>query len=280
LPRPARRVVPRAPGGRFRRAPGRRTPSRFARRARVLLGCRRGRRPVRREPTPRRRVPPRPTDAARGRRRRGRPRNAPVASRSRSWHGGRVRPRDAGRTSWPVSRILSPGALRRHRWATIHLGPPSPTGSSGLPAGIGRATLKRLRSSRGREPFGLAPGGVYRATPVTRGAGGLLHHRFTLTPRGVREAVCFLWHFPAGHPGLPLATTLPCGVRTFLDDGGPVAAAARPARPLRPAYRGADQDQRCAASTTSREPSTTRTRNGSRARTPTPNVVLPSKLLA
>src|SRR5690606_36914539 len=98
----------------------------------------------------------------------------------------------AGRTSWSVSRILSPGALRRHRWATIHLGPPSPTGSSGLPAGIGRATLKRLRSSRGREPFGLAPGGVYRATPVTRGAGGLLHHRFTLTPRGVREAVCFL----------------------------------------------------------------------------------------
>src|SRR5690606_27760589 len=29
--------------------------------------------------------------------------------------------------------------------------------------------------------LGLAPGGVYRATPVTRGAGGLLPHRFTLT---------------------------------------------------------------------------------------------------
>jgi hypothetical protein len=66
--------------------------------------------------------------------------------------------------------------------------------------------------------LGLAPGGVYRATPVTRGAGGLLLHRFTLTaPRGT--AVCFLWHFPAGRPGLPLATTLPYGVRTFL--GGP-----------------------------------------------------------
>jgi hypothetical protein len=34
------------------------------------------------------------------------------------------------------------------------------------------------------------------------------------------RAVCFLWHCPAGLPGLPLATTLPCGVRTFLDDGG------------------------------------------------------------
>ena len=68
-------------------------------------------------------------------------------------------------------------------------------------------------------PFGLAPGGVYRATPVTRGAGGLLPHRFTLTPAAeAPEAVCFLWHYPAGHPGLLLATTLPCGVRTFLGD--------------------------------------------------------------
>ncbi|CCH20440.1 hypothetical protein MILUP08_45322 [Micromonospora lupini str. Lupac 08] len=34
--------------------------------------------------------------------------------------------------------------------------------------------------------LGLAPGGVYLATPVTRGAGGLLPHRFTLTvPVGV-----------------------------------------------------------------------------------------------
>jgi uncharacterized membrane protein YfcA len=31
-------------------------------------------------------------------------------------------------------------------------------------------------------------------------------------------AVCSLWHCPAGHPGLLLATTLPCGVRTFLDE--------------------------------------------------------------
>ena len=29
-------------------------------------------------------------------------------------------------------------------------------------------------------------------------------------------AVCSLWHFPAGHPGWALPTTLPCGVRTFL----------------------------------------------------------------
>ena len=39
---------------------------------------------------------------------------------------------------------------------------------------LGRAALEHILS-------GLAPGGVYRAAPVTRHAGGLLHHRFTLT---------------------------------------------------------------------------------------------------
>jgi hypothetical protein len=45
------------------------------------------------------------------------------------------------------------------------------TGSCGLPGTMGRAT---------RSLLGLAPGGVWRAAPVARGAGGLLHHRFTL----------------------------------------------------------------------------------------------------
>lgn len=30
-------------------------------------------------------------------------------------------------------------------------------------------------------------------------------------------AVCFLWHYPAGHPGWLLATALLYGARTFLD---------------------------------------------------------------
>ncbi|PRY18788.1 hypothetical protein CLV70_14421 [Pseudosporangium ferrugineum] len=100
---------------------------------------------------------------------------------------------------------------------------------------LGRAALERLRRPgvlRHRALLGLAPGGVYRATPVTRGAGGLLPHRFTLT--GTRPAVCSLWHFPAGHPGLPLATTLLCGVRTFLGDTSKGAdATAQPTRPSR-----------------------------------------------
>jgi len=48
-------------------------------------------------------------------------------------------------------------------------------------------------------------------------------------------AVCSLWHCPAGHPGWALPTTLPCGVRTFLDTVSR-AAITRLARPG-PEYR-------------------------------------------
>ena len=36
-------------------------------------------------------------------------------------------------------------------------------------------------------------------------------------PRASPSAVCSLWHFPAGRPDWPLASTLPFGVPTFLD---------------------------------------------------------------
>jgi len=54
--------------------------------------------------------------------------------------------------------------------------------------------------------FGLAPDGVYRAAGVTTGTGELLPHPFTLTcfDTGPKQAVCFLWHFPWGHPRFPL----------------------------------------------------------------------------
>jgi hypothetical protein len=84
------------------------------------------------------------------------------------------------RASQPVGRVL---CTRSRGPATIHLRLPLPTASCGLPTSIGRAALKR---SRDRAPknaalLDLAPGGVYQAATVTHGAGGLLHHRFTLT---------------------------------------------------------------------------------------------------
>src|SRR5664280_3720360 len=94
-------------------------------------------------------------------------------------------------TSRSVSRVLFPGALRRSRSATIHLDVPSPARSSGPPAGSGgqpsNACALPSRTNASRELLDLAPGGVYRAVPVTRDAGGLLHHRFTLTGSPSRE---------------------------------------------------------------------------------------------
>src|SRR3984957_20039052 len=77
----------------------------------------------------------------------------------------------------------------------------------GLPGDIGRAT---------RLAFDLAPGGVCRAGQVTLSAGALLPHRFTLTCAFRPSAVCSLWHFPAGHPDSPLASTLLSGAPNFL----------------------------------------------------------------
>ncbi len=100
---------------------------------------------------------------------------------------------------------------------------------------LGRAALERLRRttswrSSPSSLLDLAPGGVYRATPVTRCA---VVSYTTVSPLPVRAlAVCSLWHCPAGRPGSLLATTLPCGARTFL--GGRVSPADATAQPTRP----------------------------------------------
>src|SRR5580765_6473572 len=44
--------------------------------------------------------------------------------------------------------------------------------------------------------------------------GGLLPHRFTLTPQS--GAVCFLWPYPSPRGAQALPGSLPCGARTFL----------------------------------------------------------------
>src|SRR6476661_9813447 len=110
---------------------------------------------------------------------------------------------------------------------------------------VPRAAYPQARASNPRapaqphqvRPFGLASGGVCQAIPVTRNAGALLPHRFTLTTAWV--AVCSLWHFPASHLGLPLAITPLCEVRTFLEPSaapvppwfGEWSAAAQPTHP-------------------------------------------------
>jgi len=157
-----------------------------------------------------------------------------------------------GWMSRPVSRVLFPGASRRSRSATIHLGVPSPARSCGPPAGSGGPPSNACappgpfgpEASRPCSGWGLPsrpghPGRWWSLTPP--------FHPDRRARR--RPAVCSLWHCPAAHAGLPLTTTLPCGARTFLDDralAGPVDAAARPTHPpliLRRLRRGATSDR-------------------------------------
>jgi len=68
--------------------------------------------------------------------------------------------------------------------------------------------------------LGLAPDEVYRAAGITPDAGALLPHRFTLTcATGEPGAIGGLFSVARlrGHPRLALASVLPCGVPTFLD---------------------------------------------------------------
>ncbi len=54
-------------------------------------------------------------------------------------------------------------------------------------------------------------------TEPARSPGLLVRSYRTVSPLPrLSGAVCFLWHFPEGHPWWMLSTTLPCGARTFL----------------------------------------------------------------
>src|SRR5216683_6919005 len=141
------------------------------------------------------------------------------------------------RASWPVGRVL---CTRLRGSTAIHLGLPLPTASCGLPASIGRAALnrsRRLAPLARRRPLDLAPGGVYRAAAVTCGAGGLLHHLFTLTAGtrsqpGTRRRSVFCGTFPRVTPGRRYRP--PCPAEPGPSSAAPVCgtdAAARPARP-------------------------------------------------
>jgi len=67
--------------------------------------------------------------------------------------------------------------------------------------GLVRPTRELGRAALGRSLSGLAPGGVYLATPVTWGAGGLLHHLFTLASDERRRRFVFCGTGPRVTPG-------------------------------------------------------------------------------
>ncbi len=119
--------------------------------------------------------------------------------------------RRRGLSPWsrPISRILS----LLMEVVIIYLGRRLPAASRGLPGGCPE------REGTGRPPdapsrlLGLAPDGGCLAASVTRRAGGLLHHLFTLTDLSRRSLSVAL---SAGRPARVLPGVVPCGVRTFL----------------------------------------------------------------
>src|SRR5690606_25615851 len=95
----------------------------------------------------------------------------------------------------------------RCRRRIISLGRRSLGASCGLPGTHG---LLHRRGPTPRPLFGLAPGGVYRATSCYQSRGGLLHHPFTLACARRPSAVCSLLHCPSYHDVPLLAGNLLC----------------------------------------------------------------------
>ena len=119
-----------------------------------------------------------------------------------------------------------PGSVSRTESdpTAIHLRSPLPTTSSGLPGSLSGPlsdasylTLLRVGFTKPLESPRTLVGSYSTFSPLPDDRG--------------RRAVCFLWHFPAGHPGSVLPTTLPFGARTFLGDVS-VEAPTRPSGQL------------------------------------------------
>ena len=108
------------------------------------------------------------------------------------------------RATRPISRVLYRARMGSAATA-IHLGRLLPGVSCDQP---GRLIWKRDWRMLAAAPplFGLAPGGVCRASPVTRTA---VRSYRTLSPLPRNsEAVCFLWQCPWGRPRRRLSGTV------------------------------------------------------------------------
>ncbi len=117
---------------------------------------------------------------------------------------------------WPeqsISRILCPVPVTRNRMTIIHL-------RMTVARHLLRPTRELGRTILNVPLFGLAPGGVCRAP---RSPGKLVRPYRTFSPLPCEtskmpphRAVYFLLHFPSRCRDSTLWSTLPCGVRTFL----------------------------------------------------------------
>lgn len=119
----------------------------------------------------------------------GSPRQAPIYARKKQ----------QGR---PVSRVLFPLLGGDH------------LSRAALADCLKQSTRRSNGTGRPLRLLDLAPGGVCPATPVTRDAGALLPHLFTLTHSHGQSVLCCT--FPASYLVRRLTGTVPYGARTFL----------------------------------------------------------------
>ena len=165
----------------------------------------------------------------------GRRRPTDRPSSSRTGPGG-ASPRGPGKPLVQGESACKPASVpRRFRGGGHPSGTDVAAGLVRSTRGLGRASLHGRVAAAGASPIRPCSGWGLPSRPVTR---PLVRSYRTVSPLPVRSrgpAVCSLWHFPAGRPDWPLASTLPFGAPTFLDACGPVARNARAAttRPAR-----------------------------------------------
>ncbi len=121
---------------------------------------------------------------------------------------------------------------------TISLGCELPHTSCGLPEAANLA----IQVTGSHLPMrllllDLAPCGGYLAAGITACAGGLLHHLFTLTPyHGGKMRSVSVALFRQVAPSRELPGTMPCGVRTFLNDLQPLRSSDQPGTSIIPYF--------------------------------------------
>ena len=123
------------------------------------------------------------------------------------------------RTSRPVSRILCPSAKGGRRpsiWAHRHRVPQAvhPRTRASSPS-VHYCTSSAQPHRRAVRPSTLLRAG-FTQPPQSPGVLVRSYRTVSPLPRSKAWRSVFCGTYPAGHPGLPLATTLLCGVRTFL----------------------------------------------------------------
>ncbi len=140
-------------------------------------------------------------------------------------HMFRRRARENGQT------VCKPGSVQPRGWDGHSSGTRLAAGLARPTRATGREHPRGMACAIRRSPlFGLAPGGVCRAAPVAGGAGRSCRSVSPLPARSClpAQAVCFLWHFPWGHPRRRLAGTVFPWSPDFPPPGLPPAAAVRP----------------------------------------------------